>query len=302
MHSSTMTTTKLPHGTSKNMRTSRNSNSRCCAPPLFLALAAMASSLILFVVLRAKSSDQDAQQQVLLEPLTEYAISGSEATMHISVASGSILNVPYSHCRSMNMDTSRRDLVLLHGAKFTKADWETVMHKFCQHDGATVTAFDLSVRAKYDLLLKILQAGTTTQLDDKGTATTLIATLPIAALVTPSASGSIVLDGIVTGGQAVNQLRESIRRWIPVAANGALQYSSDQLAGIGDWPVTAVYGDQDAAGKLSSELLQQAAAAASLSTVTVVELPGTHPVYLDAPDAFVETVMYSLAQDTRDRG
>ena len=215
----------------------------------------------------------------------------------VSIESGIVggTGIPYYHCSSSTSSSSssssssstspRIDLVLLHGSRFTKEDWKTsnILQKFCSRDGVAVTALDLSVSAKHEELLTVMDALSSSDSDG---ANQLIA-LPVAGLVTPSASGTTVLDGITSGNVAT--MKQYTRRWIPVAANAVLQYTADQLAAYSsqeyNWPILSIYGDRDENGKRSSELLQRAAAA------QVVELRGSHPCYLDSPDAFVETVL-----------
>jgi hypothetical protein len=234
------------------------------------------------------------------------------------LAEGRVLDVDYSHCRnnlhSNSNDSNREtmssppiiDIVLLHGTKYRRVHWHDVMIRLCSaHAQVAVTAYDLSVDSTYDTLLNLLRASASTTVhlyptneyhNDTGTTTTinssttisstLLSALPIAALVTPSASGSIVLDGLTSGYAA--ELQRAIQRWIPVASNAVLDYSVKELApALADWSVTAIYGDLDRNGRRSSERLQRAAAAESRA----VQLPGQHAVYLDAPDAFVKTVM-----------
>lgn len=195
----------------------------------------------------------------------------------VFVYSNVIAGIPYYHCKNGSSSHSTIDLVLLHGSRFTKEDWKAskILHKFCAHDGVRVTALDLPVFATHDdlmIVLDALQSSTLVQ-------------LPISGLVTPSASGTTVLDGILSG--RVVSLQKHVRRWIPVAVNSALKYSTDQLVAIKGWPILAIYGDRDEPGRRSSQLLQIVAQ----ETTTVVQLNGSHSCYLDVPDVFVTTVL-----------
>jgi hypothetical protein len=217
---------------------------------------------------------------------------------------GTLASIPYYRCSSFDSSSAtaamigtsesgtmakrRRHIVLLHGSAFTKENWKTsgILDRFCGSRSSSsiavvVTALDLPVTAKHADLMAILNAMGPND-------------LPVAALVTPSASGTTVLDGIFGNAKNKNSMAElkgRVERWIPVATNALNQYSVAQLQNVGigrDWPILAIYGDQDKPGKRSSELLRDGAGA------VVVQLPGRHPVYLDAPDAFVKTIFHFL--------
>jgi hypothetical protein len=254
------------------------------------------------------------------------------------LAEGRVLNVDYSHCRNENLhdgsssnksnratmpSTPTIDIVLLHGTKYRRVHWHDVMIRLCSsssaavaHAQVAVTAYDLSVDATYNTLLNLLRASANATVhlyptneyhndstssstfinSSASTTRTLLSDLPIAALVTPSASGSIVLDGLTSGHAA--ELQRAIQRWIPVASNAVLDYSVKELApALADWSVTAIYGDLDRNGRRSSERLQRAAA--GRAKAKAVQLPGQHAVYLDAPDAFVKTILQNVANNVR---
>jgi len=225
------------------------------------------------------------------------SVVGLEREESVSIESGVVGGIPYYHCSSSTSSSSsssstspRIDLVLLHGSRFTKEDWKTshILQKFCsRRDGVAVTALDLSVSAKHKELLTVMDA-----LGSSSDGANRLIALPVAGLVTPSASGTTVLDAITSGNVAT--MKQYTQSWIPVAANAALQYTADQLAYSSPedhWPILSIYGDRDEAGKRSSELLQRAASA------RVVQLRGSHPCYLDSPDAFVETVLEFVSRD-----
>jgi len=176
------------------------------------------------------------------------------------------------------VDVPHYDLVLLHGAAFTKEDWKTsgILQKLCLKQGVTVTALDLHVRSTHDLLKQTLQ----------GLANNQLVTLPLTGLVTPSASGFAIIDWLANG--SVDQLKEYVSSWIPVASPAVMQATDKDLAALASFPVLAIYGDRDARGKQVSERLENTAGA------TKVELNGGHPCYLDSPDAFVDTVVKYL--------
>lgn len=197
----------------------------------------------------------------------------SQVTMKLdgSINEGEVGGIPYYHCSTKTATTS---LVLLHGAKFTKEEWKKsgILTQFCAHSSLQVTALDLSVRASTSDLQKVLA-----ELAANG-----LAKLPVAGLVTPSASGKAMVDWVSTGG--VN-LSSYVAAWIPVAALSVLEATTADLSVLKDIQVLAVYGDQDVGGKKSSFMLESGGGA------TVVELKGRHPVYLDSPDDFVVAVL-----------
>ena len=76
-------------------------------------------------------------------------------------------------------------------------------------------------------------------------------------------------------------------QWIPVAAGAVLSTSREALEIFVDLeiPILAIYGDQDAKGKDSSNRLAGEAGAWTL------ELEGRHPCYLDSPNEFIRAVI-----------
>lgn len=193
-------------------------------------------------------------------------------------------------------------IVLLHGAKFTKEEWKTsgILQMFCDNDVA-VAALDLSVRATSAELLNTLK-----ELSLKDVVST-----PIALIITPSASGFTMMDGVLNGN--VDSMKQQILRWVPVATNAANQLSETALGAAKVWPMLAVYGDQDIVGKKSSYLWGRVAGAKIVELkvravylfvrrFVVLHLPlhiviqGRHPVYLDSPNEFVKVVLNFLME------
>ena len=82
-------------------------------------------------------------------------------------------------------------------------------------------------------------------------------------------------------------LSRMVRGWIPVAAGAVLSASTETIGvfiGL-KIPILAIYGDQDAKGKDSSDRLAVEAGAWTL------ELEGRHPCYLDSPNEFIRAVI-----------
>lgn len=152
--------------------------------------------------------------------------------------------IPYNFCGN----PSNPHIVLLHGARFTKRDWETsgIMQKLCSR-GVSVSALNLPVRAGHAQLLQVIEA----------LALERSISLPVAAVVSPSASGFTIVDGIVSGN--IGALKAKIRSWIPVASPASLQHDVSDLTPANGWPILAVYGNQDPMGPKTSKVWADAA-------------------------------------------
>jgi hypothetical protein len=198
-----------------------------------------------------------------------------EVSSDSTIVSASIQGVPYYHCDGRGNNVVH--MVFLHGARFSKEDWKTsgILEQFCKVPSLSVSAVDLPVSAGHSDLKKILTAMQEEQLISK----------PV-TLVTPSASGKTLTDWMINGN--VNELPKFVNIWIPVAAGSVGKVSDDQVKSVktlDGFSILAVYGDKDNGGKVTSDRLETIAGAKK------VELPGSHPVYLDSPDAFVTTVL-----------
>jgi hypothetical protein len=222
------------------------------------------------------------------------AFSGNEKNLHTTASTkielDSVNSIAFYHCSSGGTDFHQH-IVLLHGAAFTKENWKTsgILEMFCQTPTVSVTALDLPVTAPYSELRNLLDT-----LQNRG-----IVQLPLAGIVTPSASGFTILNGIFdpeNNSEVVEDLKTQVARvWIPVASGGILKYTEESLRQtILDWKILAIYGDQDdSPGRRSSNLLKKA-----IPSTRVVELPGRHPVYLDSPQQFVDMILQFLAENS----
>lgn len=215
------------------------------------------------------------------------------AGVHLQSGRVGVNHTPLYHCRSMahssgkgrTATTTTQNIVLLHGAAFTKENWKTsgILERLCATSvvARQVTALDLPVQASSVQLLQILddlaKSGYVTQ-------------LPLTALVTPSASGKAVVEWHAPHDDASTPkapLRSYVSTWIPVASNSVATVQppeslSSRFEGV---KVLAMYGDKDATGRNSMALLQQ-----YVLDTELVEIPGRHPCYLDSPDVFVTTI------------
>ena len=233
--------------------------------PVYLTAAGGALILLLFII----SSSQSPVEEVKASEMT---------TMAAGVFQGSVGGVDYYHCPAERQDPI--DLVLLHGAAFTKEDWKTsgILEKLCHVPKLTVTALDLNHRGNHEDLKKVL---------DGLRQTKIIATNKPVALVTPSASGYSVVDWITTG--SMDELVQYVGYWIPVASPSIKKADETSLKELkGRLPTLAIYGSKDSGGKLVSERLQ------SFSGTKTVEIYGGHPCYLDSPDIFIKEVLNFL--------
>jgi hypothetical protein len=186
--------------------------------------------------------------------------------------------VDFYHCRDAE---EKKHLVLLHGSKFTKENWKTsgILRQFCNTPGLTVSALDLTVQATHQDFIQLLTKSPSLFSE----------ALPIAAVVTPSASGKVITDWMMNG--EINTVSQYIQTWIPVAAGSVHSTTEQQLQALrsSGIDVLAIYGDQDkTAGHDTSMLLQK------WSGATTVELKGGHPCYLDSPDEFVSVIRSNL--------
>jgi len=182
------------------------------------------------------------------------------------------------------------ELMLLHGAKYTKEDWVTsgILEFFCLKGGhkINVVALDLSISADgnglYDAFNALVGGN-------------VLSGKPV-TVISPSASGKSVVDlTLSTFGSEdrKNIFRSIISSWIPVASPAVLRvreknehvFSIFQSMGI---PVLAINGKKDAMGKKVTDMLVHTAGAIP------VELKGGHPCYLDSPNEFVDSVLSFL--------
>jgi pimeloyl-ACP methyl ester carboxylesterase len=205
--------------------------------------------------------------------------------------------LPYYRCGPLPSrdDEGLTELVLLHGAAFTREDWKTsgILDALCEINNEedegdlSIIALDLPVSADGGELGSAFDA-----LVSGG----ILSGRP-ATFVTPSASGKAVVslaEMASTGGGRDGDGRELltkiVKAWIPVASPAVLKATDSTLtqyrvAGI---PVLSIHGDKDEMGKRVTEKLKE------LTDANCVELDGGHPVYLDSPQEFVGEVMQFL--------
>jgi hypothetical protein len=189
------------------------------------------------------------------------------------IVEGSSGGIPYLRCSSSSQMT---ELVLLHGASFSKEIWRSkgMLAKICRH--FSVMALDLHTSAGHNELEQVLDA-----MKEDG-----LCKLPV-SIVTPSASGNTIVDWL----SDMQVMKRYIRKWIPVASPAIALGDKSQLQELGDWlPILAIYGDRDKAGKRLSNIL------GDWSKANVTEIPGGHPCYLDSPDLFVQLLHDFLSE------
>jgi hypothetical protein len=199
----------------------------------------------------------------------------------MEVIQASVGGVDYFHCpRAGAGDASALDLVLLHGAHFTKNDWKSsgILDKLCQTPKLSVTALDLNSKASHEDLKNVL---------DSLRKAKIIQSKPV-ALVTPSASGYAIVDWI--SQSTIESLVKYVGYWIPVASPSISRAPDASLQGLKDrLPILAIYGSKDSKGKVVSEKLH------ALSDAKLIQIQGGHPCYLDSPDTFTQELLDFLS-------
>ena len=220
----------------------------------------------------------------------------------VTIIQGSVLyntnqQLDYYHCgplpntQPQSSSSSLSELVLLHGAAFTKENWKSsgILDKFCDinnnedEGNLSTTAWDLPVSANGEELMDAYKA-----MVDKG-----VLSGGAVTFVTPSASGKALTSLVAGEKKNDGELKSLVKGWIPVASGSVLQTSDEALqtylhAGI---PVLAIHGDQDTMGKKVTERLVK------LTKAKGVELEGRHPVYLDSPDEFIMEVLKFMEEN-----
>ena len=201
----------------------------------------------------------------------------------------------YYHCGPLPTKSNPQlsELVLLHGAAFTKEDWKSsgILDMLCDinnnEDGGdlSITAWDLPVSADGYELIGAYNA----MVNGKK-----LSGHPV-TFVTPSASGKALttLGTIVHEQDAHQELKLLVKGWIPVASGSVLKVSDKALLKYvhANIPILAIHGDQDDMGKKVTERL------VTLTKAKGVELEGHHPVYLDSPDDFVMEVIKFMEEN-----
>jgi hypothetical protein len=182
--------------------------------------------------------------------------------------------VHYDHCPGG--DAESLDLVLLHGAHFTKENWKSsgILDKLCQVPKLSVTALDMDSRANHEDLKNVLDSLRNNK---------IIRNKPV-ALVTPSASGYTIVDWISTS--SIESLVKYVGYWIPVASPSISSAEDAALQGLKNRvKLLAIYGSKDKNGKVVSEKLH------NHSDAKLVQIEGGHPCYLDSPDDFIRELL-----------
>lgn len=222
-----------------------------------------------------QSSSSDASKSSLAHSKDSSAAS--------QITEGTLGSTPYYHCGpGTNVDSSSeiKHIVLLHGARFTKEDWKSsgILDMLCHYNQLSVTAFDLNVKSTYKELVPLL----------KQLGNTHMATLPIAALVTPSASGLSVVSALRDG--QLSQIQALVNLWVPVASGSVQQLTAPQLAAAKnkDFTILAMNGDQDGMGQTVGHKLANEAGAETM------EFRGGHPFYLSIPREFTNALVQIL--------
>jgi pimeloyl-ACP methyl ester carboxylesterase len=201
------------------------------------------------------------------------------------IREGTVNGVAYYSCRATS-SSAEKTILLFHGSSFSKENWKEsgILGSLCAQPTLTTYAFDLSVSSTADDL---------TALMDALLQSNLIGSLPVSAIVTPSASGAMVGDWGLRTAANVSSFAPMIdywKLWVPVASAGVANVDPKSLLSS-MYPhiqILAVHGDQDTSGGRVMGLLKTYAGA------KVVTIPGGHPCYLQSPDAFVQAVLAEI--------
>ena len=269
---------------SKQRRDSRNQGSMMDAKWIRAVVLLFVAGLLVFFV---ASTTRETSNPALAAGMTdvsdttvvEVKTAGGMSAGHL--AHGSFDGVAYYHCGAHTRPLLR-DIILLHGAKFTKEDWKksTIMGKLCAHGRHSVTALDFPVSADGARLQKILRGLAIGEglLEPEGNY----------VVVTPSASGKSIVSWINDGD--LDELMETVGLWVPIASPAIDTANVDKLHALREqsWPILALYGDQDPRGKKVSQLLEKEANA------KIKEFPGPHPFYFDIPEAFSKYLLENI--------
>ncbi|KAL7540888.1 hypothetical protein ACHAWF_006807 [Thalassiosira exigua] len=201
--------------------------------------------------------------------------------------------LPYYHCGPSHVDNPElTELVLLHGAAFTKEDWKTsgILGMLCDinneedEGNLSVTALDLPVKVGGEMLAAAFNALVGRK---------VLSGRPV-TIVSPSASGKAVVGLGKMASEGSGELVRIVKGWIPVASGAVVSSSEPPLLAFktANIPILAIHGDKDAGGKRVTERLEK------LNGARGVELEGRHPVYLDSPEEFVQEVMQFLDEES----
>jgi hypothetical protein len=187
-------------------------------------------------------------------------------------------SLSYYHCGSTISSSSYtskdNEILLLHGAAFTKENWveSEILQNLClkgndnisENGRLSVTALDLSVQADGNGLKSAFDS-----LIEKG----VLSGNPL-VVVTPSASGKTIVSMITDNESSL--LRDIVKVWMPVASFAVMSVKNDNVF------------KEDKKGKSVTKRLVDFANAKG------VEIKGGHPCYLDSPVVFVDTILSFL--------
>lgn len=226
----------------------------------FAGFAGLALLLLMFFVDHRSENDKFVKTAEMIAP-------------HI-IVEDKIGDTFVSRCGSTNSASTA--WILLHGAKYSRADWKVIQPELCTLESAAY-ALDLpSQRTRVDLqkIMKRLSLGGKD-----------------VYLVTPSASGRIVSDWLEND---IDGFADIFHTWVPVAPVSMLTLDLTYLRELKDRSVRvhAVYGRQDEKGRQISIRLAEEVSA------SLEEIEGGHPCYLDSPNDFIAS-MDKLMSDAK---
>jgi len=238
-------------------------------------------------IISPQSTLNQHAQQLNKEQLDEETVDPLKITSGIVTYGIEKETLSYYHCGPLPDNPTLTELVLLHGAAFSKEDWKTsgILNMLCEinneedEGNLSITALDLPVKADGIQLSNAFDALSSNNLLS-GRAVTI---------VSPSASGK----AIVSLGDMPELLPKILKAWIPVASGAVMGASESTLQSykVAKIPILAIHGNQDSGGKKVTDKLK------SVVNAKGIELSGRHPVYLDSPEEFVQEVMEFLDEE-----
>eukprot|EP00565_Helicotheca_tamesis_P005485 CAMPEP_0185738162 /NCGR_PEP_ID=MMETSP1171-20130828/32189_1 /TAXON_ID=374046 /ORGANISM="Helicotheca tamensis, Strain CCMP826" /LENGTH=279 /DNA_ID=CAMNT_0028409289 /DNA_START=8 /DNA_END=845 /DNA_ORIENTATION=+ len=260
--------------------------------PSYLAITSVVAILAVVSMLMIKSGSKEESLEAVtdtdLKTKTEKVAGGSspadilESKVDLTGDGQVQPKLEYFQCVNGEGGDSNNipEVVLLHGAAFTKKNWleSGILRDLCDAEDdegnriPSVTALDLTVNANGEQFLKAYEV----LVKEK-----VLSGSPV-VVVSPSASGKSVVDLAEMSKSSGSP--QILRGWVPVACPAVGSASKTTLEAFKSMkiPILAVYGDQDRTGEARTSPLENYAGAESKI------LEGRHPAYLDSPGEFVE--------------